>query len=171
MREIHEMFKTLIMNTNNFYRFFSQNCFRKKKHWDKSLGEGLGLIRSSDELPIKHITSLIGRQEEANMLRFLISEAHLRIHGFERFSISRKFKFMQHKEAIIESLGFTCELLTDKTLVYLDRLRAIGAIQYFKKYLPRKSRSLENAFSQHTVDFQTALELFLTRGSCAIFRT
>ncbi|KAH9819643.1 hypothetical protein DFH28DRAFT_31754 [Melampsora americana] len=163
LKRTHEMFRTVVMNTNNLYRFFSQKCFRKNESWHIYLGESLGMRRPSYKNFMQRITTFIGRKEEKSMSKFLMSVAHLHVQGFKSFSISRTVKFRRHKKAIITSLRSGCEGLKDKSLVYSNRLLVIGIIQYFKKYLPWNSESLADEFSHHTLDFQTALELFLTR--------
>lgn len=152
------------MNTDNLYVFLSQECFRNKKHWSPYSREWSKSLSPYKNF-MKNIGDVMMKNQEENMAEFLLSIARLRANGFENFSISKRFKFKNYNEEIIDSLGLGCEALKGKTSVYLNRLRVIGIIQYLKDYLPQNSKSLEDGFAQHSLSFQTALELFFTRGA------
>lgn len=160
----------MITNTDNLYKFFSQKCFRKKKSYSTKLGERSGSSRPYKKF-MRNMSTVRRETPDENMSRLLITVAHLHLDGFKRFSMFRSSKFMQHKEAVIKALELSCKVLKDKRLVYQNRLRAIGIVQYYKNYLPLGSRTLEAEFSHHALSFQTALELFFTRGSYVILRT
>ncbi|EGG09256.1 uncharacterized protein MELLADRAFT_104416 [Melampsora larici-populina 98AG31] len=162
LKETHEIFKTMITNTNNLHQFFSQRCFRKKKSWSTYLGERSGPLRPYKKF-MQNMSTVMRETPDENMSNSLIAVEHLHLNGFERGSILYSTKFMRHKKAIIDSLGLFCEVLKDKKLVYLNRLRAIGIIQYYKNHFPLGSGTLETEFSHHALSFQTALELFFTR--------
>ncbi|KAH9819641.1 hypothetical protein DFH28DRAFT_31695 [Melampsora americana] len=162
LKETHEMFKTVMKNTDNLYNLLSLKFSKTKKTWAQDIGERLGLIKPY-KMFVKRIANVVGRANNGDMTKLLFSVAELCMDGIGKFSISPSLKFMLHRKRIIHSLSLSCETLKDKSLVYHNRLVSIGIIHYLKKYLPQNSESVANEFSHHTLNFQTTLELFFTR--------